>query len=614
MTPMTTDRNRGRWLVVATWLLFAAMPVAAAEYPPGAVASVRDYGAVGDGVADDTAAIQKALDAHPNGNRIIYLPAGTYLITDTLRWPAGPHGGVAHKRVILEGQSRDGTIIRLKDNCNGFGDPAKPKAMVWTGQKPAQRFRNGIRSLTFDTGAGNPGAIGVQYIANNQGSVRDVLIRSGDPQGAGVIGLDLGYTDEQGPCLIQDVTVRGFDVGVSTKHVVNSVVFERLTLEGQRAVGLRNDGQCVSIRGLVSRNAVTAVENKSANSLLTLVEGELTGGTGGAAIDNSGAAFVRGVTVTGYELGVRNTTEAGTGQDAPAGRIDAWCSHEVKTLFGGAGDAARSLQLPIEETPRAPHPPLVHWASPEPPPKGEDATAAVQAAIDSGAAVVYFPPGEWKINGDVIVKPTVQRLTALEGRIGGSGTFIARGDGDAALHVDRMDLIYQGLSLRHESRRALVVSGVTWGTGRLELAAGCGPVFLEDACLGPLHIPEGVRVWARQLNIEHRDDTKVTNAGGDLWVLGYKTENAGTLIATTGGGRTEVLGGFCYAQGKPKTTPMFVVEDAALSVTIGETTWNGRNYAIVVRQRVGVETRELPRVFWRANKATMLPLFVAPLP
>lgn len=43
--------------------------------------SVKDFGAVGDGVADDTAAIQDAIDAHRGK---IFLPTGTYKISSTL--------------------------------------------------------------------------------------------------------------------------------------------------------------------------------------------------------------------------------------------------------------------------------------------------------------------------------------------------------------------------------------------------------------------------------------------------------------------------------------------------------------------------------------------------
>jgi F5/8 type C domain/Pectate lyase superfamily protein len=48
------------------------------------------YGATGDGVTDDTAAIQSALDAaKTNGGGIVYLPGGKYKLTTTLTVPGG---------------------------------------------------------------------------------------------------------------------------------------------------------------------------------------------------------------------------------------------------------------------------------------------------------------------------------------------------------------------------------------------------------------------------------------------------------------------------------------------------------------------------------------------
>ena len=42
------------------------------------------YGAVGDGVHDDTNNIQSALSAAQNNSAVVYFPAGTYKITSTL--------------------------------------------------------------------------------------------------------------------------------------------------------------------------------------------------------------------------------------------------------------------------------------------------------------------------------------------------------------------------------------------------------------------------------------------------------------------------------------------------------------------------------------------------
>lgn len=49
--------------------------------------NVRDFGAFGDGTTDDTKAIQDAINyllGHPNSNRQLYFPVGTYKITNSL--------------------------------------------------------------------------------------------------------------------------------------------------------------------------------------------------------------------------------------------------------------------------------------------------------------------------------------------------------------------------------------------------------------------------------------------------------------------------------------------------------------------------------------------------
>jgi hypothetical protein len=231
-------------LIVGSFAARAAEP--AVTFPAdGGVLDVREFGAKADDDVDDTTAIQKALDQHPSGNRIIYLPPGRWIVRDTLKWPQGSRGGLEQKRTILQGAGSSLTTIQLPDATPGFTDATKPKALIWTGNKPAQRFRNAVRDLTIAVGQGNAGAIGLQFNASNQGTIRNVTLRAAD--GAGAIGLDMGFTDEIGPLLVRHLRVEGFETGIVTKWPVNSVTFEHITLRGQRKLGWHNYHQITAI-------------------------------------------------------------------------------------------------------------------------------------------------------------------------------------------------------------------------------------------------------------------------------------------------------------------------------------------------------------------------------
>lgn len=50
----------------------------------GAIVNVRDFGAVGDGIVDDTAALQSAIDFAVANQKIVSIPSGQYKITNSL--------------------------------------------------------------------------------------------------------------------------------------------------------------------------------------------------------------------------------------------------------------------------------------------------------------------------------------------------------------------------------------------------------------------------------------------------------------------------------------------------------------------------------------------------
>jgi len=78
--------------------------------------SVKNFGAKGDGVTDDTAAIQAAVNSAILNSSGLYFPAGTYVLTSqiNLTFPFSTHNGI-----VLYGEL-NGTTFKINHAGNGF--------------------------------------------------------------------------------------------------------------------------------------------------------------------------------------------------------------------------------------------------------------------------------------------------------------------------------------------------------------------------------------------------------------------------------------------------------------------------------------------------------------
>ena len=595
-------------------LLFILVTSAAAQSPitfpkDGGVVNVREYGAMADDLNDDTAAIQKALNAFPNGNRIVYLPVGSWIVSDTLRWPKG-EGGNGEKRTILQGAGMTLTKIVVAASTPGFAD--KPKAVLWTGEKPAQRFRNAVRDLTIEIEKGNPQAIGMQFNTSNQGTIRNVTLRAAND--SGLIGLDMGFTDEIGPLLVRNLTVEGFETGIVTKWPVNSNTFEHVTLRAQRKLGWHNYHQMIFVRGLASENAVTTLYNeKDSWGTVTLMDSKITGsGVETPGILNQRHMYLRGVEITGHAIAVEHADKGrDKGDVKAAGLIAEDTSHtDVHGRFRELKDntfasAGLVTHLPVKETPE------VSWggrwvnleafgADPE---GKKDSSAALQRAIDSRADTIYLPAGkEFFFNSEVLIRGPVRRIIGLEGRFFTEGKAVWRivdNPGDApAVIIERMSNRSggHGIEIRHESKRTLIVSSTI---GFDVDGRGYGDIFLDDHC-GRLNLNRpGQSAWCRQLNTEH-NGTMCRNNGGKLWILGMKTEKIGTIIETVNGGITDAAGIFVYSNaGWREGLPAFLIENSVVTLCgVNERNFNRQPVSLWVRETQGSETREMKDRPW----------------
>ncbi|MEL7002598.1 MAG: glycosyl hydrolase family 28-related protein, partial [Bacteroidota bacterium] len=578
------------------------------------------YFAKGDGITDDTDAINQAMLDHPDGHFIIYLPNGTYLVSDRIDWPRVSGDDTicgteqSCRYTILQGQNRDSTIIKLKDNAAGYQDNTNRRAVLWCGQGVAQRFRNAVRDLTVNIGTGNAGASGIQFNANNQGGIFDVKVESND--GQGVYGIDLAYTNEIGPLLVKNVEVDGFQRAVSTNFNVNSMTFENLTIRNQSDVGIYVLQQVVTIRGLQSFNEVTAVRTRNQGSHLVLIDSELNGQGNASnlpAIFYGTDVFLRNVTTPGYRNAVSFNLNGTTPITRVSGDyIDEYVSSEPIRL---CDNIEKSLNLPVLETPDVPVEDTTLWVNVEDfgariDKTGVDDAAAIQAAMNSGASTIYIPVNSFRNGGytvlsDISVPGTVRRIIGTEGGISGSGRFILI-DGTDDLIIERVRNLGGGII--HDADRTLIVKSSTI-RGEYSCSSGAD-LFLEDVGF-PATTFTNQNVWARQYNTE-RTGISIINDNSNLWILGLKTEKSGTKIKTINGGRTEVLGAHIYSISESTDEFMFIVEDGSLSLAgIRETNFNNDPYPNLIKETRNGFTREL--VAGQANfgiNGSGFPLFV----
>jgi Pectate lyase superfamily protein len=509
--------------------------------------NVKAYGAKGDGITDDTQAIQKAIQSVPRHNAkqvTIYFPKGTYVISNSLKWLDAQGNWCPY--LNFEGESRTQTVIKLKDYAPGYNDPSAAKAALVTGSQNAQAdgggnegFRNSIYDLTVDTGIGNAGAIGIDYIANNKGAIRNVMIR-----GQGKYGLNFSRS-WPGPNLIKNVSIDGFDYGIaSLNHYQYGITFEYINLTNQKIAGITNKNNVLSIRGLTSVNSVPVIQNTSKSGFVTLLDGNFSGGASAvSAVDNAGTLYARNITTAGYQSAIKNK-----GVVVAGATVTEFTSTAFRSLFASP---QTSLNLPIADPPEF-YEDASQWVSVTAfgakPDDNNDDTVAIQKAIDAGKSTIYFPTGVYNISSTIFMRGNVRKIVGMESFLKpkpdrAMPSPAIRFDPGKSDSVTVEKLNIKGL-WQQATPQTLVLRDCAYGD--YQGVKGAGPLFGENVMIGEWRFEAGQKVWLRQLNTEFTNATRLVNNGAKLWILGIKTEDPYTVIETKGGGQTEVLGGLLY--------------------------------------------------------------------
>jgi hypothetical protein len=574
---------------------------------------------------------------------IIYLPDGEYLVSDTIDqgWPvrawhprdgwsairrttlASPEESAARRSehwsaenffIRIVGQSRAKTVIRLMDGCPGFEED-RSKAVVAFHQGIFSNVSQGnfCENITITTGSGNPGAIALRWNAANWGGVRNVLLRAGDGQGR--IGLAMDVACVEG--YLRDITVEGFATGIDlgAGHGANVAVLEHATLRNQNVVGIRagKHHDCLDARKVLFENVPAAVK-ADPGSQVVLLESRASGRAGATAAlmaAEGGHLFVSDFAFTGFDA-----RSVGPVTDMPAA----------------------ALRLQPRDMPVAlPEPDLSRWADVQAFGAAGDGitddTAAIQRAMASGMPVVFLPRAAYVVNGTVSIPATVREICFLHGNVYRSAHGVEAAMFNVAEPSDQPLWIHQnvnagGIFVDHEADRPLVLEDVfSWFHHVRDYARRADMLFPGAAAQTPeiwrlyrntrpggrakevfaanvmgfavggkdaRHAVDNVHAWVRQLNNEHIPYAQVALRRSDLWLLGFKTENAELLFHADEGSRLEVLGGIDHTLGPWDKATMIVSGDSDVTAVFVVYSGGGKNQPTVLAAIRGTDTSCIP--------------------
>lgn len=211
--------------------------------------SVKDFGAVGDGVTDDTAAAQAALDHVIAAGGTLYFPAGTYLLNGTAGADGVKNGlniSENYKNIAIVGDGALTTLIAGSDNM-----------YIVRLTSPTTKISN--LSLV---GGSRPGVTGLGLVPqNNTAAAESVLIIYNTVDQVSIDGCENGIELRQGSTSNSQCYYNRFS-NVRINNCTRGVWFRRAPVASSPSIN-RNSFYAVTIYG---GNAGVHLENGDTNT------------------------------------------------------------------------------------------------------------------------------------------------------------------------------------------------------------------------------------------------------------------------------------------------------------------------------------------------------------
>jgi hypothetical protein len=205
--------------------------------------SVKDFGAIGDGIADDTAAIQAALNLNQTVYTPIFFPAGTYKVTSALTFTATGANPNFVQSLSLFGEASTNitnpTVLPNSGSTKIVTTITSGNLFTFTNSTLAGLTNVSISNIQFvgsDTGTTSPNTTGNGLVFATTTSTGHLLrINNVCVSQFGGTGVKLDYVENS---LINALTANYCGTGVQLVGPTNANVFNYLEVQECFNVGL----------------------------------------------------------------------------------------------------------------------------------------------------------------------------------------------------------------------------------------------------------------------------------------------------------------------------------------------------------------------------------------
>ncbi len=496
--------------------------------------------------------------------RILYFPAGTYLVSDTVCYSFDnlhtrqlkTYTCELCRNIHLLGQDRENTVIRLADHCSGF-EAGQAKPVISFNRASADDHEstncaqlNTIADITVDCGEGNPGAIGILYASSNLGRIENVSIRAQQ----GLYGLKFDYGSEG---CVDSVSIAGFDYGIKTGHT-SPLVFDRLDLSENKIACVRAKDANLNFKQVNWGNIPAFCFEAGHNGRYYVEDPQIRhiGDSTGNFVFKAQASLV--------------AQPASWPRPARTQDFSKWACVDD---FGAVGDGVT------------------------------DDTVAIQKAMDSGKEVILFGEGCYLISKTVKVPKTVKCIDFMYSLIH-PGYSLLIGEMECMFDIcekseDFLTVEHFGSDeyfagfyrfFRHSAKRPMLIRDIVVAAALYFNTADDNEVYFDNVFTYTSHyaqdclhrdgyIPVFCRMipvelhsqkaYGRNLNIE-RAEVELLNDNSSVLVDGYKVEGPGKLLKAVNHGKTQLnLFNAAWWGNKLEDNCMFDLDSSEVKLTGG---------------------------------------------